>query len=519
MPTFEELELMNKTEHGACGVEQINANAGDVSVQAAPLSRRTVLLSGLAAAGAGLMPAFSAAQTAGEELTALTLAEAARRVRAQEVSPVDLTHACLARIERLNPALNAFITVAAEQALAAAQRAEGEIRAGNWKGPLHGIPFALKDIMDTAGIRTTGASELFENRVPTDDSEVARRLKEAGGVLLGKLNLNEFAYGGSATATHFGTMHNPWNLDHATGGSSGGSAVAIAADLCFGTLGTDTAGSVRMPASQCGIVGLKPTYGRVSTRGVMMLSWTLDHVGPMCKSVEDVALMLNLIAGYDPLEPTSSREAVPDYTRALGMNTAGLRLGIAREGFFENLDPEVESALNQAIEVLRSLTASTRELRLPAATSGARLWGPEAYAYHAPYFTVSPEKYQPSTRAALERYANAPALDYVQARREVDLLRQSIGSVFADVDLLIAPVMRTPAPLLSEGGGGGVSANAAAFDVFGLPAISVPCGFTREGLPIGIQIIGAHFDETRVLALAAAYEQQTQWRQSRRPAL
>jgi aspartyl-tRNA(Asn)/glutamyl-tRNA(Gln) amidotransferase subunit A len=508
---------MNKTENGTHHGEQDNSN--DVALRDISLSRRTVLLSGLAAAGSGLIPALSLAQEAGEELTQLTLAEASRRVRAGEVSPVALTQACLARIERLNPKLNAFITVAAEQALSDAARAEQEIRAGNWKGPLHGVPFALKDIMDTAGLRTTGGSELFENRVPTEDSEVARRLKAAGGVLLGKLNLNEFAYGGSSTATHFGTMHNPWNLDHATGGSSGGSAVAVAADLCFGALGTDTAGSVRMPSCQCGIVGLKPTYGRVSTRGVMTLSWTLDHVGPMCKSVEDVALMMNLIAGYDPLEPTTSREAVPDYTRALGTDTKGFRLGIAREGFFDNLDPEVESALTQAIEVLKGLTASMRDVQLPAATSGTRLWGPEAYAYHEPYFKVSPEKFQPSTRTALERYANAPALDYVQARREVDSLRQSIGSVFQDVDLLIAPVMRTPAPLLSEGGGGGQSANTAAFDVFGLPGISVPCGFTQQGLPIGIQIIGAHFDEPRVLALADAYEKQTQWRQSRRPEL
>jgi aspartyl-tRNA(Asn)/glutamyl-tRNA(Gln) amidotransferase subunit A len=239
----------------------------------------------------------------------------------------------------------------------------------------------------------------------------------------------------------------------------------------------------------------------------------------MCKSVEDAALLLNLIAGYDPQEPTTSREPVPDYTLALDADTAGFRLGIAREGFFDDLDPEVERALGAAIDVLKQLTSGARDVRLPPATNGARLWGPEAYAYHLPYFTRSPEKYQSGTRAALERYAAAPALDYVQARREVDLLRQSIGSVFTDLDLLIAPVMRAPAPPLSEGGGGGPGANAAAFDVFGLPAISVPCGFSRQGLPIGLQIIGAHFDEARVLALAAAYERETQWRRDRRPAL
>jgi aspartyl-tRNA(Asn)/glutamyl-tRNA(Gln) amidotransferase subunit A len=481
-------------------------------------SRRTVLFSTLAAAGSGLVPGFSLAKEAGEELTQLSLAEASRRVRAGEVSPVELTQACLARIERLNPMLNAFITVAAEQAMADAMRAEEEIRAGNWKGPLHGIPFALKDNMDTAGLRTTGASELFENRVPTEDSEVARRLKAAGGVLLGKTNLNEFAYGGSALATHFGTMHNPWNIDHAPGGSSGGSAIAVAAELCFGALGTDTAGSVRMPSSHCGIVGLKPTYGRVSTRGTLMLSWTMDHVGPMCRSVEDAALMLNVIAGYDPLEPNTSREAVPDYTQALTLNTSTLRLGIPK-GSFTELDPEVEAAVNQAIEVMTQLTAGTRDAQLPEATNGARLWGPEAYAFHLPYIVDSPEKYQPSTRASLQRYADAPALDYVQARREVDLLRQSIGSVFQDVDLLITPLMRTPAPPLSAGGGGGSSANTSIFNVLGLPAISIPCGFSSQGLPIGIQIIGAPFAEPQVLALAAAYENQTHWRRDRRPNL
>jgi aspartyl-tRNA(Asn)/glutamyl-tRNA(Gln) amidotransferase subunit A len=511
--------MTNQKENGAGKAEPSNRTDAETGSQPPSVSRRTVLLGGLAAAGTGLVPEFSAAQVPGEELTTLTLAEASRRVRAKEVSPVELTQACLARIERLNPKLNAFITVAAEQALAEAQRAEGEISAGNWKGPLHGIPYALKDIMDTAGLRTTGASELFENRVPTEDSEVARRLKAAGGILLGKTNLNEFAYGASSTATHFGTMHNPWNLEHAVGGSSGGSAAAVAADLCFGALGTDTQGSVRGPASQCGIVGLKTTYGRVSTRGIMTLSWTLDHVGPMCKSVEDAALMLNVIAGYDPLEPTTSRETVPDYTRALGLDTTNLRLGIAREGFFERLDPEVESVLTEAIEVLRSLTASMRDLRLPVTPSGARLVGPEAYAYHQSYITASPEKYQPSTRASLERYADAPALDYVQARREIDLLRQSIGGVFQDVDLLVTAVMSTAAPPLSEGGGGGVSANNAAINAFGLPAISVPCGFTKQGLPIGMQIIGAHFDEARVLALAAAYEKQAGWRQNRSPIL
>ena len=215
-----------------------------------------------------------------------------------------------------------------DQALATAREMESEIQRGKWRGPLHGVPIALKDNIETAGIRSTGASDLFKDRIPTEDAEVARRLKSAGAVLLGKLNLHEFAYGGTSNVTAFGTMHNPWALDHVPGGSSGGPGAAVAADLCYGALGTDTAGSVRMPSSHCGIVGLKPTYGRVSTRGVMVLSWTLDHVGPMCRTVEDVAVMMNLVAGYDELEPTSTDIPVPDYTRALRMPVSKLRLGV-----------------------------------------------------------------------------------------------------------------------------------------------------------------------------------------------
>jgi len=506
------------------GLFQENSAAGNMADTLAPpaSTRRSFLASGISTSVLlGLGPALCRGQSAGSadlDLAALTLGEASRLLESGQVSPVDLTQACLSRIERLNPVVNAFITVAGEQALAAARRMEAEIQAGKRRGPLHGIPIALKDNMDTAGLRTSGGSELFESRIPEDDSEVARRLKEAGSILLGKLNMTEFAYGGSSSITHYGTMHNPWSLDHATGGSSGGSGVAVAADLCFGALGTDTAGSVRMPASHCGIVGLKPSYGRVSTRGIMMLSWTLDHVGPMCKNVEDAALMMNVIAGYDPFEPTTSELPVPDYTLALGMDTRSLRLGIPRHSYFDDLDPEVENALNLAIAVLQELTASIREVKLPEATNGARLWGPEAYAYHLPYFTEAPDKYLPATRASLERYAAADALDYVQARREVDLLRQSIGSVFREVDLLIAPVMRAPAPLLTEGGGGGSGANASAINVFGLPAISIPCGFSSKGLPIGLQIIGAHFAETTVLALAHAYERQMSWA-SRKPGL
>jgi aspartyl-tRNA(Asn)/glutamyl-tRNA(Gln) amidotransferase subunit A len=384
---------------------------------------------------------------------------------------------------------------------------------------LHGIPIALKDNIDTAGVRTTGASDLFKDRVPAEDAEVARRLKQAGVILLGKLNLHEFAYGGTSTVTAFGTMHNPWAPDHATGGSSGGPGIAVAAGLCYGSIGTDTAGSVRMPAAHCGIVGLKPTYGRVPSRGVMTLSWTLDHVGPMCKSVEDAALMLNAIAGYDEMDPTTAEVPVPDYTRALKQPTSKLRLGIPRAGFFEGLDTEVAAAIETAIDVLRKMTAGTTDVTLPPSGNPARVWAPEAYAYHEKWITESPDKYQPGTRATLQRSVDAKAWEYVQARRQVELARREIKKTFANVDLLVTPTMKIPPPALSTPGApGGGGNNNAVFDVFGLPTISIPCGFTKTGLPMGVQISGAPWAESTVLSLAYAYEQATDWHK-RRPSL
>src|SRR5581483_9085716 len=284
------------------------------------------------------------------------------------------------------------------------------------------------------------------------------------------------------------------------------------------SLGTDTAGSIRMPASNCGIVGLKPTYGRASLRGVIPLSWTLDHIGPLAKSVEDAAILMQTIAGYDPLDTTTVDVPVPDYARALRTPTARLRLG-RPPSYFEGLHPEVAKAVEVAIQVLQPITAGLSDVQLPPAINGARLWGPEAYLYHAPWFTKTPEKYQPAVRRSLQQSADAQASDYVAARREVDRLRREIRNVFTNVDLLITPTMVTPPPPLAGGGAPGAGRNNnAPFDVFGLPAISVPCGFTSDNLPLGLQIIGAPFAESTVLALAHAYEQRTEWHK-RRPTL
>ena len=500
------------------------------------VSRRGFVMTGLAAAACATLPASALAQAARDnagqrDLARLTLKQASELLRRRDVSPVDLVEACLSRIERHDRAINAFITVTREQALATAREMESELRRGRPRGPLHGVPIALKDNIDTDGVLTTAASGVFKDRVPTEDAEVVVRLKRAGAVLLGKLNLHEFALGGTSTVTHFGPVHNPWALDRVAGGSSGGSAAAIAADMCFGALGTDTGGSIRIPASLCGIVGFKPTYGRVSTRGVVPMAWTLDHVGPMCKTVEDAALVLSAIAGYDALDPTSIDAPTEDYVRAVRMATTKLRVGVARTPFFDNLNPEVAKAVEGAIDVVRKLTASVVDVEVPSSGNIADVWNPEIYAYHTPWITKTPELYQEATRNLIQGASKANAATYAQARHQVDVVRREIRKVFATVDVLITPTQRgvaqpivppQPAPAAGRGGAppgaaGGGLINTAAFDIYGLPTISVPCGFSASGLPIGLQISGNHFAESTVLALAHAYERATEWHMRRPP--
>src|SRR5215471_7417582 len=336
-------------------------------------SRRAFVATGIGAA----VWASKTASGAPQDLTTMTLQQASHMVHSKAVSPVELTQACLQRIERYNAAVNAFITITGDSALARAREMEAELHRGKSRGPLHGIPIGLKDNIDTAGIRTTGASELFKDRIPAEDAEVARRLKEAGAILLGKLNMHEFAYGPTSAVSYFGPVHNPWALDRVSGGSSGGSAAAIATGLCFGTLGTDTGGSIRIPSSHCGVVGLMPTYGRVSNRGVIPMAWTLDHVGPICKTVEDAAVMLGVIAGYDEMDPTTVDTAVPDHNAALKMRASKLRIGLPRAGFFENLDPKYSKAVEAAIGVVRKLTATAADIELPRAVAAPIIWGPE----------------------------------------------------------------------------------------------------------------------------------------------
>jgi aspartyl-tRNA(Asn)/glutamyl-tRNA(Gln) amidotransferase subunit A len=442
-----------------------------------------------------------------------------KKLRNREISPLELTRDCIVRIEKLNPALNAFITITAESALSQAREAEGEICRGNCRGPLHGVPIALKDLLDTANVRTTAASGLFKDRIPSEDAEVVRRLKAAGAVLLGKQNLHEFAYGGSSVISYFGEVRNPWNPQCIAGGSSGGSAAAVAADLCYAAIGTDTAGSIREPAALCGVVGLKPSYGRVSTRGVIPLSTSLDHVGPITKSVADAAVMLQAIAGYDPEDANCANVPVEDYLASLDSGAKGIRIGVPRKFFFEDIDPEVASAVEQALEVFRELGAETSEMELAAPTDRT-LQAAESYAYHAEFVARSPELYQPETLRRIRTGEKITEVEVEKARRELKQIRSETGRVFDDVDILVTPTTPIVAPVLAELKQNPdlcrpreltLLRNTRPFNVWGRPAISVPCGFTNAGLPIGLQIAGPHWDEARVLQAAQAYEQATAW--------
>ena len=457
------------------------------------------------------------------DLTALSIGEAGDLVRRKVISPVELTRACLQRIERLNPALNAFITVTAEEALAQARAAEAEVRRGRWRGPLHGIPLGLKDNIDTEGVRTTLASAVFEDRVPSADAEVVRRLKAAGAVLLGKQNLHEVAFGTTAAVSHFGPVHNPWQHDRITGGSSGGSAAAVAACLCFGAVATDAGGSIRVPSAYCGIVGLKPTYGLVGMRGGGEAGWwSMNHLGPMCRSVADVALLLSAIAGYDPRDNTSVEAPIPDYTAALRAKVSALRLGVPRAVFYDGLDPEVEAAMDTALEVLRSLTGGFREVSLPPISDSIapNIVLAENYAFHAPYFAKTPQLYHAGISRNLQQGSEVTTAAYIQSRRELDEARRAIGAAFSNVDLLVTPTTSVPPPTIEEAVRLGIELemirNTGPFNVYGLPTISIPCGFTSSGLPIGMQISGPRFGEAKVLVLAHAYEQATDWH-ARRP--
>jgi aspartyl-tRNA(Asn)/glutamyl-tRNA(Gln) amidotransferase subunit A len=439
-----------------------------------------------------------------------------RHPRCGQISSEELTRLCLARISRLDNSLNAFITRSPDSALDEARLADRQRKSGRVLSPLHGIPIALKDNIDTGGIRTTAAAGVFKDRVPAEDAEVTRRLKAAGAVFLGKLNLDEMAFEGTGTTGCFGPVHNPWNVDHIAGGSSAGSAAAVSAGLCFGSVGSDDGGSVRIPSAFCGVVGFKTTYGRVSTRGVVPSAYSLDTVGPITRTVEDAAAMLQVLAGFDPLDAITFRQPVPDYGQALHSPIANLRIGVPRDYFFENLHPDVAAAVNAAIDYLKTKVRDAKEVKLPlfhGVPKGS--YDVELYHYQKPYFDKNPELYHPWSQRQMNELKKVETTAYVETLKRLRECRRDIRKTFEEVDVLLLPAMREPAPLISET----VNethrrprSNTSPFNQFGTPALTLPCGFSKDHLPIGFEIVGPAFGEPVVLAVAYAYQQATAWR-------
>ena len=465
------------------------------------------------------------------QLTDLTIAEAAEQLRRREVSSRELTDAYLERIERLNSSINAYVKVTAERARSDAAAADAEIGAGNYRGPLHGVPIGLKDLFDTAGIETAGGSKVLRGRVPEKDSTAARKLREAGAVLLGKTNTHEFAWGATTNNPHTGATHNPWNLERIPGGSSGGSGAAIAARMAAGTLGTDTGGSIRIPAALCGCVGLKPTFGRASKAGVLPMSWQFDHPGPISRTVEDAAIMLQAIAGYDPEDFATVPVPVPDYREGIDRGVAGLRIGVAREQFFGLLDPQVRVAVEEAIGVLAGLGAEIVEVdpgfkREDTLRSWA-LVNAEGQLHHRPYFGPQPDAYSPELRAVLTT-ALPDAMGLTEAYRASYDVKEGVRRTFERVDVLISPTTLRGSAVIGQdqvevdgvqiATSAAFASNTMPFNIAGVPAISLPCGFDLDGLPIGLQLAAGPFQEPTLIRAARAYEAATDWH-TRRPEL
>lgn len=456
-----------------------------------------------------------------EELVHLPISALGKLYREKVISPVEVTSAVLERIKKYNRSLNAFISVLEGSALAQARQAEQDFMQGVDRGPLQGIPFSLKDIFDTAGIRTTAGSSHWADRIPDQTATSAQRLLEAGGVLIGKCNLLEFAYG--IVHPDFGQCNNPWDIQRTSGGSSSGSASSVAAGMGWGSLGTDTGGSIRIPASYCGVVGLKPSYGRVSRHGVFPLSWSLDHVGTLARSVEDTAILLEIIAGYDPLDSTSAREPVPAYRTGLSRTLKGRRVGILEQHMnHPDLSSEVRETTWQAIKELEVLGATLVPVHIPSLdlADPAMLVAilPEATVVHEQMLRERPEKYAEGTRQQLELGALLPAVDYIRAHQFRTRLLVEYMQALSDAEVIVSPTVAFEAPaedpVVAAGEGTDEARRTAPYNLTGLPAVSVPCGFGPAGLPLGLQIVGAPFAEEVILNVAYAYEQHAGWLQA-----
>ena len=464
------------------------------------------------------------------ELCFLSAVELGSLIGAKKISPVEVVQAHLERIEATEPVLNSFITRPGEEALEAARKAESEIEAGGYRGVLHGVPVGLKDLYYVEGVPNTAGSRIFDDFVPDHDGAVAARLKEAGAILMGKLNMHQFAFGPTGLNADYGHMHNPWDPDRMAGGSSGGSGSAAAAGQCAITLGTDTGGSIRIPSALCGLAGLKPTYGRVSRYGLVSLSWSLDHPGPMARTVEDCAAALQVLAGYDPRDPASAQEPVPDYMESLSEDLTGLKVGVPREYFEVPVDAEVEKLVRAALNTLESLGAQVVEVAWPmyhrSADISKIILYAEAAAYHRELLLRRGEEYDPSVRWRFESGLFISGPDYLRALRHRREYTESTRELFQQVDLLAGPMEPVVAPLIEEesiqvnGESVGVipalTQYTRPFNLTGYPALTVPCGFS-DGLPVGLQLAARPFDEATALRAGYAYQQATEWHKRRPP--
>jgi aspartyl-tRNA(Asn)/glutamyl-tRNA(Gln) amidotransferase subunit A len=461
-----------------------------------------------------------------DDLASLSILEVAPLIKSRQVSPVELTQACLDRIGSWEPFVNAFITVTADQALEASRAHEKLIAAGYYLGPLHGVPIGIKDNVFTAGVRSTAGSKILADNVPTSDATVVERLRAAGAVILGKLNLHEFATGATTDNPHFGVTRNPWSIDRIPAGSSGGSGAAVAAREVFGALGTDTGGSIRLPSAMNGCVGIRPTIGRVSNHNVVPLAWSLDTVGPMAKTVDDVAAMLAVIAGFDPNDQGTDNGQVPDYAQTIADGVRGLRIGVIPDYFFGSQQESVRRAVQQAIDCLVGLGGTVHEVRGPdiSESTSARLTieQAEASTFHATWLKDRPQDYGDDVRALLELGAAHSANQYIGAQRYRSKLRSQFVAAFRTVDVFISPTVpfvATPVGATTVGLEGRTEVEILATisqytglpSLTGLPALSVPCGFSEDGLPIGMQITGRPFDEATVFRVGHAYQEATTW--------
>jgi len=458
--------------------------------------------------------------------TTWTISVLARALRKKELSPVEVTRTFLERIETHDPKINAFITILPRQALKAARQAEKEILQGRYLGAWHGIPFAAKDLFFTKGIRTTCGSKILTDFIPRYSASVIERLLAAGAILLGKLNMHEFAFGATSINPHFGPVRNPWDFGRISGGSSGGSAAALACSFAPLTLGTDSGGSIRIPAALCGIAGLKPTYGRISRFGVYPLSWSLDHPGPMAKNVADLAQAMNILAGFDPRDPTTAKVPVPDYTQALTQDLSGLRLGIPDNFFFERIDEEIHSAVEKAIRDLKSLGAKVRPIsvpNLPEATAAAFLiLYAEGAASLDKWYRIRPQDMGDDIRNRLSLGSAIKATHYLKAQRIRRKMQEYFLNIFKAADALVTPQVPITAPKLDEKKvilgkrpeevPSALTRFTRIFNLNGFPCLSLPCGFSSSGMPIGLQVVGRPFDEETVLKVGHAYESQAPWK-------